>query len=89
MYAGNLNEEQKKSLRTRCDSLRYVQDEINLKIDARTIERLKATPVSEVWLEELKRLAQESVYMKGFPYKDEVVSIYNGLSETDKKNGFR
>lgn len=85
MYAGNLNEEQKKSLRTRCDSLRYVQDEINLKIDARTIERLKATPVSEVWLEELKRLAQESVYMKGFPYKDEVVSIYNGLSETDKK----
>ncbi|MDF1511727.1 hypothetical protein PZE06_27055, partial [Robertmurraya sp. DFI.2.37] len=56
-----------------------------MKIDDRTIELLKATPVSEVWLEELKRLAQESVYMKGFPYKDEVVSIYNGLSETDKK----
>lgn len=85
MYAGNLTEKQEKELRTKCDSLRHVQDEIKLKIDTRTIEQLKITPVSEVWLEELEGLAQESMYRKDFPYKEEVISIYNSLPETDKE----
>lgn len=85
MYTGNLSEEQKKELRIKCDSLRFVQDEIKLKIDARTIQRLKTTPVSEVWLKELERLAQESLYLKSFPYKEEVISIYEALPEVHKK----
>lgn len=83
-YAGKPTEEEKKELRAQRDSLRKLEDKINLQIAAREIERLKKSPVSEVWMDKLRGLAMETTYLKDFPYKEEAIALYRGLTEEEK-----
>lgn len=79
-YSDKVNDGEKKAIRARCDSLRKTQDALSLQIAGRELDRLKKTPVSEVWMDKLRGLAMQSTYLKGFPYKKEVVALYEGLS---------
>ena len=79
-YSGKVNDGEKKAIRARCDSLRKTQDALSLQIAGRELDRLKKTPVSEVWMDKLHGLAMQSTYLKGFPYKKDVVALYEGLS---------
>ncbi|WP_455666180.1 redoxin domain-containing protein [Phocaeicola sp.] len=86
LYAGKPGEDEKKELRARRAELQKAQDELNLKIAAREIERLKKTPVTEVWMDKLRGLAMESTYLKDFPYKEEAIALYEGLSAEEKNS---
>lgn len=86
LYTGQAKEEEKKGIRVKCDSLRKIQDVLNLKIDARKIALMKKTPVSEVWMDELRGLAMETTYVKDFPYKEEAIAFYNGLTDEQKQS---
>ena len=50
------------ALRPVPDSLRKLEDEITIRIDANTIKRMKQIPVDDIWLEQLEKLATSGVY---------------------------
>ncbi|WP_455673407.1 TlpA family protein disulfide reductase [Phocaeicola sp.] len=81
LYGGNANEDEKKHLRAQRDSLRKMEDALHIKITANEIEHLKQTPVTEVWMEKLEGVARTSAYQKDFPYKQEAITLYEGLTE--------
>lgn len=74
-------EEEQPALR---DSL---QNELKIRISAIEIERMKKLPVSEVWMDRLNDLAMRTKYTKNFPYKQEVIALYEGLTEEQKQTG--
>lgn len=71
--------------RAKSDSLEKISDEIYLRIDANTIRRMKETPVNSIWLDNLRKLAMGVKYNEGYPYKEDVVMLYNRLSEKEKQ----
>lgn len=83
--SNDITDEAKMALRTEIDSLQRLQDEINMRIDVNTIKRMKQVPVDGIWLEELYGLAASVKYTKNYPYREEVVALYNGLTAEEKQ----
>ena len=67
------------------DSLRKLEDEITIRIDANTIKRMKQIPVDDIWLEQLEKLAMSAKYTENYPYKEEVIALYEGLTDEEKQ----
>lgn len=80
-----VSEESKNILKAKYDSLKQVSDEISLRIDANEIRRMKQTPVDVIWLDCLRKLAMGVKYQKDYPYKEDVIALYNQLTEKDKQ----
>lgn len=78
-------EDEKQAIRTKGDSLRKVEDGIKIRIDANTIKRLKQMPVDNTWLRYLERLAASAKYTDGYPHREEVIALYEGLTDTEKQ----
>lgn len=85
IYAGKLEQEERTKLKTQVDSLRKMEDELHVKIAAREIAHLQQTPVSEVWLDKLCSLSLQAHYQKDFPYKDDVLALFQRMNEEEKK----
>lgn len=67
------------------DSLDKAGDDLNLRIDANIIARMKQLPVEEVWMDQLKRLAIGTKYTKGYPYRKEVEALYARLTDEQRQ----
>ena len=65
---------------------RLVQEEKDLEvaIAANTIPLMRQLPVDEVWISELASLAVGVRYVEGFPYKKEVIELYESLPDSVK-----
>ena len=87
-YAGSAVDEERQAIRAQADSLQKVEDEISIRIDANTIKRMKQIPVDDIWLEHLKRLAMSAKYTENYPYKDEVIALYEGLTDEEKQTSW-
>lgn len=61
-YAGSAVDEERQAIRAQADSLRKLEDEITIRIDANTIKRMKQIPVDDIWLEQLEKLASSAKY---------------------------
>ena len=81
-------DEERQAIRAQADSLQKVEDEISIRIDANTIKRMKQIPVDDIWLEHLKRLAMSAKYTENYPYKDEVIALYEGLTDEEKQTSW-
>ena len=73
-------------LNARFDSLGVANGKIQVAIDANTISLLKQLPVDEVWMNSLRLLTMGVVYMEGYPYREEVVELFNTLPENWKQS---
>ena len=56
-----------------------------IRIDANTIKRMKQIPVDDIWLEQLEKLAMSAKYTENYPYKEEVIALYEGLTDEEKQ----
>lgn len=81
----NVSQEMKDRARARHDSLAKVIDDLSIRIDANQIHRMQQTPVDIIWLDNLKKLAMGVKYEKEYPYKEEVIALYNQLTEAEKQ----
>lgn len=79
-----ITDEAKTVLRAEIDSLQRLQDKINIRIDANTIKRMKQAPVDDIWMEELYGLAMALKYARDYPYREEILALYNGLTAEEK-----
>ena len=70
--------------RMKLDSLRRDDDALQLCIAANNIRLMKELPIDEVWLNELRRLANSLRFGKDFPYRDEIKALYERLDEGQK-----
>jgi hypothetical protein len=86
-YAGSAVDEERQAIRAQADSLRKLEDEITIRIDANTIKRMKQIPVDDIWLEQLEKLAMSAKYTENYPYKEEVIALYEGLTDGEKQSG--
>ncbi len=84
-YAGSAVDEERQAIRAQADSLRKLEDEITIRIDANTIKRMKQIPVDDIWLEQLEKLAMSAKYTENYPYKEEVIALYEGLTDEEKQ----
>ncbi len=64
-----------------CDSLDRLNAKIRLQIDSCDIALMKRMPVSEIWMDKLRGLAMQSTYVENYPYKEQAITFYNGLTE--------
>lgn len=87
-YAGSAVDEERQMIRAQVDSLRKVEDEISIRIDANTIKRMKQIPVDDIWLEQLEKLAMSAKYTENYPYKEEVIALYEGLTDGEKQTNW-
>lgn len=78
-------EDEKLAIRARADSLEEVEDGISIRIDANTIKRMKQTPVDNIWLGYLERLAASAKYTDGYPHREEVIALYESLTDKEKQ----
>lgn len=84
-YRGNVTNEEKLAIRAQVDSLRKVEDGISIRIDANNMKRMKQTPIDAIWLEQLERLAMSVKYTENYPYKEEVIALYESLTDKEKQ----
>lgn len=66
------------------DSLEKVSDDLDFRIDANVIARMKQLPVEEVWMQKLKSLAIAVKYTKDYPYRKEVEELYGRLTDEQR-----
>lgn len=70
--------------RERFDRLVQEEKDLEAAIAANTIPLMRQLPVDEVWIKELASLAVGVRYTEGFPYKKEVIELYESLPDTVK-----
>lgn len=82
----DITDEMKNELRAQGMKLSEMNKEIETRIDANTINRMKQLPVDEIWMEKLKKLSKTVKYTPNYPYRQEVIDLHNGLSEEQQKS---
>lgn len=71
--------------RPKADSLEHVLSGISARIDLNIIRRMQETPLDDVWLEQLEKLARGCRYEKNYPYREETIALYNRLTDEEKQ----
>lgn len=82
---GGITEDEKLAIRAQADSLRKLEDGISIRMDANTIKLLKQVPVDNIWLKQFEKLAMSAKYIEGYTHKDEVIALYEGLTDKEKQ----
>lgn len=67
------------------DSLEKAGDDLDFRIDANVIARMKQLPVEEVWMQKLTNLAVGVKYTKDYPYRKEVEELYARLTDAQRQ----
>lgn len=81
----DLSKGEGKALKQKYDSLRQAEKNIRLQINANEIRRMKQSKVDNIWLDKLEGLALSAKYTESFPYKEDVIALYNTLTEEQKQ----
>lgn len=84
-HRGDVREEDKEDANKRMDSLQAKMDGLQIRIAGRDIQRMKEMPVSEVWLDMLYGLALDSKLIQDFPYTQDAIAFYEGLTDGQKQ----
>ena len=79
------SEEERIPLKQQLDSLRLAEKKIEELISANEIRRMKKTEVDAIWMDKLRGLAMNVKYYKDYPYKEDVIALYNSLTEEQKR----
>lgn len=86
--ARSLPREERGALKQKYDSLETRNDELSNLIDENEIKRMKQSEVDVIWLEKFHGLASAVKYEKNYPHKDEVIALYNSLTEEEQQTAF-
>ena len=86
IQARNLSEEEKITIRQKIDSLLKDDEMLTGQIYSNEIRRMKKSAVDAIWMKKLNVLAMEVKYRKNFPYRKEVIALYNSLSGEQKQH---
>ena len=79
-------EEQQAYCQEKFDSIRAAEYTMCIQIQGNEILRMKEAEVDAVWLDRLFLLAGSFKYEKDYPYTEEVIALYNSLSEEQKQH---
>ena len=79
------SEEERIPLKQQLDSLRLAEKKIEELISANEIRRMKKSEVDAIWMDKLRGLAMCVKYYKDYPYKEDVIALYNSLTEEQKQ----
>ena len=80
----SMSQEEKKRLQVRIDSLRKTVAQLEMEIDGRILPLMKQLPVDEVWMWQLNLLSYRASSVEDYPYKNEVIALYNALPDAQK-----
>lgn len=86
LRSGNLSEEESARLKNEMDDIKRMQDSLRLIISQKEIGIMQETPIETIWISKLRGLSMELKYVKDFPYKEDIIALYNKLSEKDKQS---
>lgn len=79
------SKEEKETARAEAKELSRREHELDARKVPIMLQLMQEHPVDKAWIELLYDLAMQVRYVEGFSHRDEVVALYNNLSETDKK----
>lgn len=82
--AGNVTEEEVAAMRKEMVVIIRESDSIKSLIAGKEIGIMKQRPFSRIWLNKLQGLSLEFKLNKVFPYKEEVIALYNQLPDAEK-----
>ena len=85
-FKGKTTAVQKKELAPRIQSLREQIERYSVQMDSIHIPLMQQLPVDEAWMEQLKLLSYSVKNIDEYPYKIEVLNLYNGLQEVWKQS---
>lgn len=82
-----MTEKKKKETRPLLDKVMKQEDSLRILIAGKELEVMQKTPVEDMWLIKMEELSRMCQYMEGkFPYRQEMLSLYNRLTEEQKQS---
>ena len=81
----NLSKEEKAVFKQKYDSLENINNKLIIQINANEIQRMKKSEVDAIWMDKLRGLAISVKYYKDYPYKEDIIALYNSLTEEQKQ----
>jgi thiol-disulfide isomerase/thioredoxin len=80
-----LSKEERTTFKQKIDSLETIDNKLTTQISANEIRRMKKSEVDAIWMDKLRGLAMSVKYYKDYPYKEDVIALYNSLTEEQKQ----
>ena len=80
-----LSKEERTTFKQKIDSLETIDNKLTTQISANEIRRMKKSEVDAIWMDKLRGLAISVKYYKDYPYKEDVIALYNSLTEEQKQ----
>ena len=82
---GKQPKEERTTFKQKIDSLETIDNKLTTQISANEIRRMKKSEVDAIWMDKLRGLAISVKYYKDYPYKEDVIALYNSLTEEQKQ----
>ena len=82
---GKQPKEERTTFKQKIDSLETIDNKLTTQISANEIRRMKKSEVDAIWMDKLRGLAMSVKYYKDYPYKEDVIALYNSLTEEQKQ----
>ena len=80
-----LSKEERTTFKQKIDSIETIDNKLTTQISFNEIRRMKKTEVDAIWMDKLRGLAISVKYYKDYPYKEDVIALYNSLTEEQKQ----
>ena len=77
-------DEEKQAAKSKIESLYQQSDEIQLAISKKEIALMREKPVSMIWMDNLYRCSMSVKYNPAYSFKEEVLALYQRMTEADK-----
>lgn len=84
LRSGNLSDKESSKIKTDVTGIGEKIDSVRILLSQKEIEIMQQTPIETIWLDKLSGLSMQAKYMSDFPYKEEVIALYNKLSDKEK-----
>ena len=81
-----LSKEERTTFKQKIDSIETIDNKLTTQISFNEIQRMKKTEVDAIWMDKLRGLAISVKYYKDYPYKEDVIALYNSLTEEQKQD---
>lgn len=78
-------EEDKKAAKAERKELNREEEQLSLQELPVILKLMRENPMDPAWIRLLDKLCLQARYIKDFPYRDEVIGLYNRLSAADKQ----
>ena len=80
------SKEERTTFKQKIDSIETIDNKLTTQISFNEIQRMKKTEVDAIWMDKLRGLAMSVKYYKDYPYKEDVIALYNSLTEEQKQD---